>query len=105
LELYLKTYVGGFSTIQYYSTIQRCILWYELFNELLNRPRMKEQVNLLRRHNANIKPEAATCEPIKFDAHHYYVDSFLSNFLVTIITFSCCWTFHQQDTRQPPYSC
>jgi hypothetical protein len=61
---------------------------------------MKNQVNLLKRHIANIEPEAATC-----DAHHYYVDSFLSNFLVTIITFSCCWTFHQQDTRQSLYSC
>jgi hypothetical protein len=35
---------------------------------------MKNQVNLLRRRNPNIEPEAATCEPFKFDAHHYYVD-------------------------------
>ena len=33
-QLYLKTYVGGFSAVQYYSTIRRYILWNELFDKL-----------------------------------------------------------------------
>jgi hypothetical protein len=75
-------------SIHYPSTIQRSILRYELFNKLLNIPRMQKQVNLLRRHDGNVEPEAATCEPFKFDAYHYYVGSFLSHFLVTIIILS-----------------